>query len=374
MNSLLSLFMISGVPALSIMLISSKFVSNFKANGELEKIQSFRKKLFNPVAKFGAFIFFVLLLISPWVQWYLKLDSVIPVILVWVTLFFSFLLPVNLGALQGLQRFFPLGMARLLVGFLKLLFGAGFVLCGFALNGSIAGMVFSTITVIILTNYWLKALPQNQKEISDLGVGVNKIVSFGVPVVLNALGIMLLTNMDMVLVKHYFPVDVAGNYAKISVLGKTIFFLPGIIVMAMFPMASERFAQKKTGYRLLLKSMAAAFLLSGSGICIFWIFPHQMLVLLYGKSFTGADQLLIQFSLAMLFMSLINVSTTFSLAMEKKRFLAILFSAGIVLYILIHFFHSDLQTVIFMIIVTLTLCFTVLTCLTYNDMKGSCSG
>jgi O-antigen/teichoic acid export membrane protein len=52
-----------------------------------------------------------------------------------------------------------------------------------------------------------------------------------------------LTQADMVLVNRYFPAqDAAGIYASAAVLGKAVMYIPGAIILALFPMVSEQYA------------------------------------------------------------------------------------------------------------------------------------
>lgn len=108
MNSLFSLMVITAVPAISILLVSTKYVSNFKANEELEKIRLFRKKVFKKLISYGTAILALMLLVSPWVAGFLRIDSCIPVIILFLLIFFSFLIPINFGIVQGLQKFLAL--------------------------------------------------------------------------------------------------------------------------------------------------------------------------------------------------------------------------------------------------------------------------
>lgn len=349
MNSLLSLLMITAVPAVSILLVSTKYVSNFKADEELHKIRLFQKKVFKKLSGYGAALLLGILLASPWVAAYLRIDSIIPVIIVFLVIFLSLLVPVNLGTVQGLQRFLPLGLLGGLGGFLRLASGVLLIVLGFRLNGALFAVLLSTLSLFILPFYFLKDIPRSDPDLEDLGIGARKILGYSTPVVLSSFGIMALTNVDLILVKHYFPAEQAGIYASVAVLGRTVFYFPGVIVMAMFPIVSERYALNQNPSHLLKKALLVTMVLAGSGLAVLLAVPDLMLSFLFGKTFSEGASLLRVFSVAMFFMAMSNILANFLLAVERKHFLLILLGGVAVEVVLISFYHKDLMSILFIL-------------------------
>ena len=346
MNSLFSLMIVVSVPAISILLVSTKYVSNFKASKELEKIRFFRKKVFKKLISYETTILVLMLLVSPWVSSFLKIKSYVPVMILFLILYFSFLVPLNLGVLQGLQRFLPLGICGSLIGILKLVFGILLVLLGFRLNGAMMALFLSSLALFILPFYYLKDLPKSDSHLDDLGIGLRKILSYSLPVVLSSFSIMALANIDLILVKHYFSAEQAGIYASVAVLGRSIFYLPGIIVMAMFPIVSESVALKKNPFLKLKKAVGITLLIAGFGLITMLVIPDLMLSFLFGKTYSQGASLLRIFSLAMFFMALINILSNFLLAIERKWFIFFLIMGCVVEILLISFFHKSLITIL----------------------------
>ena len=48
----------------------------------------------------------------------------------------------------------------------------------------------------------------------------------------------VMTQADVILVKHHFPPGEAGLYASASIMGKAVMYLPTAIIMALFPMVA----------------------------------------------------------------------------------------------------------------------------------------
>jgi len=345
MNSLLSLLMITGVPAMSILLVSAKYVSNFKAAAEVEKIRLFQRKVLKRLTSYGSGLVLLMLLSTPWVAGYLKIDSYAPVIIMFLLILFSFLIPVNLGVVQGLQRFLTLGFLGGFSGFSRLVFGILLIVLGFSLNGAMTAILLSSLTLFLMPFYFLRDIPASDPGVDDLGIGVKRIIGYSTPVVLSSLGIMALTNMDLILVKHYFPAEQAGVYASVAVLGRTVFYFPGVIVMAMFPIVSESYALSKNPSHLLKKALGVTILLAGLGLIVLLIVPDLMLSFLFGKTFSQGASLLRMFSIAMFFVALTNILANFYLAIERRWFLVVLLLGCTVEMVLIFLFHQTLVAV-----------------------------
>lgn len=259
--------------------------------------------------------------------------------------------------MQGLQRFLSLGLCGSLLGLLKLIFGIFLVGLGFSLNGAMIAILISFLVLFILPFHYLKDLPKSDPQLYDLGIGLIKIMTYSLPVVLSSLSIMALTNVDLIMVKHYFPAEQAGIYASVAVLGRTVFYFPGVIVKAMFPIVSESHALKKDPCHLLKKAVGIAILLAGSGLIVLMAVPDLMLSFLFGKTFSEGAFLLRIFTLAMFFMALNNIIINFLLAIEKKWFISYLLLGCVVEIILISFFHQSLMTVLFILIgITFLIC------------------
>ena len=97
-------------------------------------------------------------------------------------------------------------------------------------------------------------------------------------------GYAVLSNADLVLVKHFFEPAQAGAFAKAALVARIVFFLPQPVAVALFPkVVSEGDASYASG-RTLIK----AFFLTGlivavaGGFCL--LFPGFMLRLLAGEA------------------------------------------------------------------------------------------
>ncbi len=53
------------------------------------------------------------------------------------------------------------------------------------------------------------------------------------------IGQVILSNLDILLVKHFFPPSEAGIYAAVALVGRVVFMLSWSVVSSMFPVSAS---------------------------------------------------------------------------------------------------------------------------------------
>lgn len=347
LNAVFSIMVIVSIPTVTIMLVVAKYVSTFRAKGENGRIASLYRNSLVKMLLLGMVFFTPFLLFNSQITRYLKLDNGWPVIVIGIGLFFSFIVTSNLGMLQGLQKFYYFGAGIGLLGFFKLFFGVVFVIFGFGLNGAVASVPVSFICVIVLTA--IPLLPYI-KEKESVERQTREILSYSIPVLAASIAFAILTNIDLILVKHIFPPETAGLYSSLSVLGKTILYLPSAFVLALFPIVSESHSLNQDTYRILGKGLVYTAFISIAGVLVFTFFPELILKIMFGNKFLTIAPLLKYYGLAMMFMALINILMNFNLARNRTGFLYSLGGGCLLLVLSIHLFHGSLLSVIMAVI------------------------
>ena len=71
----------------------------------------------------------------------------------------------------------------------------------------------------------------------------------------------LFTNIDLIIVKHFFTNHEVGIYSVADILGKIILYFPSAIVLVMFPEVSHAHATNNKTKNILLKSITITFVL-----------------------------------------------------------------------------------------------------------------
>jgi O-antigen/teichoic acid export membrane protein len=346
-NSLMSLFIITAVPIGTLLTIIARYTSQFKAKGEYEKIHIMYKSAGSKIALIGIICVMAFIFLSGNIMTFLNLSARVPIIIVGLMLAVNFVLTLNLGVLQGLQRFWFLGVNMGLNGVIRLIMGIVFVYLGFKVNGALgatllAGAVVFMITIIPLRKFLLDPAKGNIIN----GSSYKDVFSESMPVMLTYLSFAILTNIDLILVKHFFTPEDAGNYAAVAILGRTVLYLPGAIAIAMFPMVAENHALNKNSHSLLKNALLFSAAISGIGMALFIVIPEFILTISMGGKYAPVSDLLRLFGIAMFPFSMMNIMINFNLARRRVKFLYTLIFACALQIMLISFFHSTLVEVL----------------------------
>ena len=345
LNSLLSLSAIISVPAGTVLVVMARYVSKFNALRAIGKIKYLFYNAYIKLLLAGMLGVGIFVSLSGYLCDYLNINTRFPLILIGISLLISLLLPINMGILQGLQKFGYLGLSGILSGVLRLACGVLLISRGLGVNGAIVAGIIPSLVMLFITFYPIRFL-FNKAVHNDNERYTKEILLYSLPVTLSALCFTGLFNIDLVLVKHFFSPEDAGNYAAVAILGRSIFYLPGAIILAMFPMVSESHTLNKDTHGLLNKALLFTLLLSGVGLVLFFVFPSQLMGLLMGKKFIATAPLLRIFGLAMLPFALLNILINFNLAKHSTKFVYTLVFGCLLEVFLMYLYHNTLMQVL----------------------------
>jgi len=134
---------------------------------------------------------------------------------------------------------------------LKLGMGYFLVKAGYSYIGAILGIIIADLATYFFSLLPLKFVFRYKQEKSPFILG--DALSYGFPALLTVAGLTSLYTSDVILVKHFFSSYEAGLYSALGMMGKIIFFASSAITTAMFPIAAEKYAQKKNHKKIKQK-------------------------------------------------------------------------------------------------------------------------
>ena len=346
MNSLFSLLLITSLPFMTIMTVLAKYVSTFTVEGNLGKIKGLFLKAYKNIFSMGLVLLFVFICLSFLIKQFLKMDSVTPIVLLGIAVFTSLVLPINGAFLQGLQNFRPLSLISGSLGPAKFVFSLILVLLGLRVNGVLWGLILTNMAIFLMSYIPLRSI------IDSATVSVERIddlYSYAFPVFLAYLCFGILTQVDLILVRHYFLPSEVGLYASAAVLGRAVMYLPASLILALFPMVAEAHARDQNPKHLLVKALAYTMLLAGTGTLLYILLPDLIIGILFSRKYAGAAPILGLYGLAMLPMGLLLILINYNLARFKVRFVKYLFLIAFLQIILIVIFHQTLAAILWII-------------------------
>lgn len=340
--SLTSLFIIISVFATSLQTSITKFASKFKAENKLDRANYLWHFSLKRTFLLGLLFFLVLALVTPLLSDFLNIDNNWYPIVLFSSLLFAFALPVNLGMLQGLQRFLHLGFTSSLWAFLKVAVAVLLVYVGFGIYGGLAAFIIAYVIVFFVTRLLLRDLA----EVGNEKFEVSGLSSYAGLAFIAILSFTMLTNIDVVLVKHYLSPENAGNYSAISVMGRVALYAPIGVATAMFPKTSELFETKTVHLPMLRKAMVFTLLLTGAVVIIYWLFPEFIVNFVFGGRYPMAVPYLFKYGLAMALFAFCSLLVSYFLSVNQTKIVYSLLGAMLLQITLISLFHSSIAQLV----------------------------
>ncbi len=253
-------------------------------------------------------------------------------------------LGVKRGAMQGVCAFPRLGTNFVLEAGTRFFLGAGLVVAGYGVLGAVGAISASVIVACFIPRIPAQLrVKAGTAEPPSYAEAVQAIVFF--------VGQVIINNIDILLVKHFFPSDPAGVYAAISQIGRLLYFASWFgVVNAMFPVAAAAGTEHKKAHGislplLLVLGLSLIFIAAAA------LFPHLIMGVIFGSRFIEIGWLLALYATAtaLYSLSVVFIAYEMSRRIANTGWLQLIFSGALVLGI--GLFHGSLHEVIMVRIV-----------------------
>ncbi|MBF0593327.1 MAG: oligosaccharide flippase family protein [Nitrospirae bacterium] len=362
MNTLMSILLVLSFPVYSVTVFLTKRLSHNFALGRYNVIKGLIARTYRGVLVVGVVTFLAGSLFANRISGMLKIDGAIPIILLFLSIGVFVVVPINSAILQGIHRFRMLSFLAAASCVFKYVLCVGLVAVGMGLNGIMLGLMLSYVLTIYISDIPIRAelksarwsISNNQEDASDVSL------SFLIPVTAANLALAVFSQTDQILVKYFFSPTEAGMYSSAAIIGKAVMYVPAAIVTSLFPMVAYSRARAESTVGLIVKAFAITLVLSGGGAFIIYIVPDLIISLFFGAKFMPASNIVGLCAVAMLPMALVMVLINYNLARNKTLFAYIVLLCAIGQVVGIIVFHSELASVLRVILISGSLCVTAL--------------
>lgn len=334
-----TLLMLVSAITLSFQLVCAKFVAKNDSPGGKAAVYSV---LLRRAWLVGVLLGSILILAAGVVAAYLNLPSTWIVDLLAFGIAFYIPLGVKRGGMQGVCQFSRLTWNFILEAVVKFLGAVMLVQMGLGVSGAVAAISASVVLAYFIppVSGELEAEPDSCLPAS-FHEGMQAIVFF--------VGQVIINNIDILLVKHFFQPATAGIYAAIALVGRVLYFASWSVVSAMFPISAGAKVKQDD------PSVVVVPLLLVLGIAIVFVmglgfFPDLVLHTMFGAGFQstgrGLDSLLSLYAAATgaYSLSVVLMAYEMSRRIANTGWLQLVFSGAIVVGI--YFFHTTLREVV----------------------------
>src|SRR6266481_207861 len=348
-NAAVTILLLASCVSLAFQLVCTKFVArNVSATGKASVVKTLMNKAWIPSLAFAAILF----LAQKPIAYYLNLPSSWMIGILAAGIAFYAPVGVQRGAMQGACAFPRLGGNFVIEAFTRFAVGVGLVMAGYGVLGAVGA-----ISASVIAAYFLPPIPAELRtrtlshmvEPPSFAEALQAIVFF--------IGQVIINNIDILQVKHFFPASPAGVYAAIAQIGRLLYFACWFgIVNVMFPVTAaaakdQDFRRAKgAGLPLLLVLGVSGIFVLGAGL-----FPHLIMGLVFGSEFIETDKLLALYAVGtgLYSLSVVLIAYEMSRRIANTGWLQLIFSGALVLAI--QLFHSSLHEVIMVRIVLMAI-------------------
>ncbi len=263
---------------------------------------------------------------------------------------FMLILPLNWfrGVLQGFEKYVFVGITILS----EMLFRVIIAMLGFMniidpFVSFISALPISMLVGLLFSLKYSKNVKKYLQVFNNNGFTQRiEIGKFFLNTITVGLGVILLSSIDILLVKHFFKPQQAGIYAILSLIGKVIFFFSQSFNGVMVPLVSSKLGNK-VGHRQVFMITAGLTIASALFISAFFIFfPQFSLKYLLGERYLLISNYILKYCLAISMISLTTAITTYQLLMKHFWFQIIIFIAIALEILIISINHNSLINII----------------------------
>jgi O-antigen/teichoic acid export membrane protein len=330
-----TLLMLCSALTLSFQLVCAKFVArNEEQAGKARVYRSLLKRAWIVSAILAG----GLALFERPMSEYLRLPANHMLIVLAAGMAFYVPLGVRRGNLQGLCHFHSLSWNMVAEAATKLLFTVLLVGVGYGVMGAVGATTASVLAAFMLPAKAVK---------NDSGTCDYVPASFreGIQAIVFFVGQVVINNIDILLVKHYFSAEAAGMYAAVALVGRVIYFAAWSVISAMFPISAAA-REEDNKLQVLLVPLGIVTLMCLAATFILWMFPDPIMGMIFGSRFQGEEALLTLFAIntGVYAISVVLMSYEMSRKIANTGWLQLVFSGGIML--MIAFLHSSLEQVV----------------------------
>ncbi len=242
--------------------------------------------------------------------------------------------PVLRGALHGLVRYRMLSASLTTVAVLRLALGVVFVSRGWGVAGAAAAFVIAEACGAIPCLPALRrTLRSDGQESAVLGEVARACLAVA--------GFAVVTNVDVVLARHYFPESQSGLYAAAAVVGRAVLFG----AMSLTTLAYPRFAaaRRQDAHALLRWVLLGTLMIGGTATVFVAATGQPMMRVIFGAAYGSASNVAVVSAASSAIFAVAGVLMNFEISLASARALAALPASAIEIGAIVLFHRSMLE-------------------------------
>ena len=301
--------------------IVSKYMIRYQ--DDLDFRNMLLKKIIFFVFASNLVLFVFLLLLANHIRLFLRIDSLTPIYIFILLILLNVIYTLYDSILQGLRMYVTHAMQGAVLVFIRLFFILLLIVyLSHSYNAALLSQILATIIVLgFIYQISRKTTCVTNKKINIPRKIYKEMFHYSIPVALTWGTLIIISYMDIPLVKHYFDEYQAGIYSSASIIGKIGYFLPTVLLHAFFPEVINNDKLGKSSIPLLAFMLGITLLICASYVLVVFFFKEFLITLLFGGRYLMAGEYLTRITIFMSIVGVITVLFNFFLAKEIYYYL-----------------------------------------------------
>lgn len=352
--ALLSLFYVINFQAAIISTVVARKVAALAAKDDWAGIKGVYILLLKNITGLSVVLLLFFFLFKEPVGHFLQIADSWLVFLLGVSFALYLFLSISLATLQGLLRFISFSLVTIISAVLRVSFTFAALLFSLDVFGVLLAMVISSIfTYAASLLFFGRIFAVKAHRVKVSSAAYWRIIW----VALALLGMSIMLNGDVMIVKHFFNSYEAGLYAALSTMGKIVFFASSAVALAMLPLVVKKKEKGEPFGRDLIFAQILVFLSSFLVTILYFLFPGLWVRLFYGSAYLPITPFLGLVAVYFIFYNLSYLFVNFFISLHRRYVLLLpLFFAGLQV-VALFVFHQTIFMVLAVLIVTAALLF-----------------
>jgi len=355
-GTFMSVLITSILVSSTIYFVITRFIAYHHTRAQYEEINYLISTSLKYFFAAGFLVFLLFLVFSDRIAVFFNLDDIRPVVALGFAVWPQLLVPVYEAAFKGLDNMHAMGRMRAIENGSRWVIGLLFAYAALGLTSMILALGLGTFVALALAYGSIRNLQSRQLVRPNM----IEIWKYARPAVLMIAALAILLNLDIILVKHWFPAEEAGVYAVASFLAKIPFLISWIIGTLIFPRVTKAYVDGfhtshilRTSLKWLVAIVIASTVFTG-------IFADRILSNVFGTGYSFGISIVV-YAFAMGLLAIANLLAIYQLGLRRFTLAKIIPWFVVLHALLLWQFHDTLfHVVVATIFVTSTLVATTL--------------
>ncbi len=321
--------------------VVTREVAYLSARKGVETGAAFLKSMTQKGLRFAVPASIAWIVAAPYLAEFFHIDDQIVLLSFAPVIIFGIISAVNQGYLQGNLYFIYAAAVIMAESASKLALALAFYFFGFT------QWIYAVIPISIIAG---AALSREIIKVKMPEIIEKKVFSFPAQFFASSLmtgvSVMVFLSFDIILVKHFLPPHIAGEYAILSLAGKMIYFFGSLPNAFMLTLVSRDIGLRRNSGKTFRWIYELVFFMSAAGFVALGIFGHRVAPFLFGAKTAGIIPFLAPYAFSIALLTLSNTVVSYHLAKKNYLFTVMSFVIAFTMIAGIIFFHSGIGDVV----------------------------